>query len=137
MLTAITFTTCESILQIALPTKGTIFDFCSSWISLRWKKPKRRGALNVFGTGMNNLELSQNPVLTKWTIQDLNEDPHVKVPQGEGEVKLDASTCVVSIDYLTDPVEVPQSIRRQTNKGGKVHLAILNRCFRRKSLAVG
>jgi hypothetical protein len=87
------------------------------------------GALHIIGTGMNRSELSQNPVLTKWTIQDLNEDPEVKIPQKDGEVKLDASTCVVSIDYLTKPVDVLQSIRRQTNDGGKVHLIISNRCF--------
>lgn len=78
---------------------------------------------------MSKSELSQNQVFTKWTSQDLNEDPDVKIPLDEGEVKLDASTCVVSIDYLTKPVAVLQSIRRQTNDGGKVHLVISNRCF--------
>lgn len=81
---------------------------------------------------MNKSELSQNQVLTKWTTQDLNEDPEVKIPQDEGKVRLDASTCAVSIDYLTKPVEVLQSIRRQTNDGGKVHLIISNRCFAAK-----
>lgn len=79
--------------------------------------------------GMNKAELSQNPVLTKWAIQDLNEDPQVKLAQGNEEAKLDASTCVVSIDYLTKPVEVLESIRQQTNDGGKIHLIISNRCF--------
>lgn len=74
-------------------------------------------------------ELSQNPVLTEWSIQDLNEDPDVKLVQDGSEVKLDASTCVVSVDYLTKPVEVLQSIRRQTNDGGKVHLGTSNRWF--------
>lgn len=78
---------------------------------------------------MNQSELSQNPILTKWTIQDLNEDPDVQLPQEEGKARLDASTCVVSIDYLTKPVEVLESIRQQTTNGGKVHLVISNRCF--------
>jgi len=84
---------------------------------------------------MNKSELSNNSVLTKWTVQDLNEDPDVKLPQDDGVVALDASTCVVSIDYLTKPVEVLESIRKQTNEGGKVHLAISNRCFPTKVVA--
>jgi hypothetical protein len=107
-------------------------DFCSSWISHyphEVEEAQKTGALNVFGTGMNSAELSQNPVLTKWTIQDLNEDPMSKSLRVRARSKLDASTCVVSIDHLIYPVEVLQSIRRQTNNGGKVHLAISNRCF--------
>jgi hypothetical protein len=47
---------------------------------------------------------------------------------------LDASTCVVSIDYLTSPVQVLSSIRQQTNPGGKIHLIISNRCFPTKAV---
>jgi hypothetical protein len=115
-----------------LPRKGSILDFCSSWISHyppEVEETQKSGALQIIGTGMNKSELSQNQVFTKWTSQDLNEDPDVKIPLDEGEVKLDASTCVVSIDYLTKPVAVLQSIRRQTNDGGQVHLVISNRCF--------
>jgi hypothetical protein len=115
-----------------LPREGSILDFCSSWIShypTEVEEAQQSGALQIIGTGMNKSELSQNPTLTKWTTQDLNEDPNVKLPQDDGEITLDASTCVVSIDYLSQPVEVLQSIRQQTNEGGKVHLVISNRCF--------
>src|SRR5271154_6495135 len=81
---------------------------------------------------MNTSELSRNPVLTSWTIQDLNDHPDIKLPQESG--KLDAATCVVSIDYLSKPVEVLQSVRRQSNVGGKVHLVISNRCFPTKAV---
>lgn len=115
-----------------LPKKGSILDFCSSWIShypSEVEEAQKSGALRIFGTGMNKSELSQNPVLSEWTVQDLNEDPDVKLPQDDSLPQLDASTCVVSIDYLTKPVEVLQSIRRQSTDGGKVHLVISNRCF--------
>jgi len=115
-----------------LPRKGSILDFCSSWISHyppEVEEAQKEGSLSIYGTGMNKSELSNNPVLTKWTVQDLNEDPVVNLPQEDGPIKLDASTCVVSIDYLTKAVEVLQSIRHQTNEGGKIHLAISNRCF--------
>lgn len=115
-----------------LPRKGSILDFCSSWVSHfppEVEEAQKTGSLRIFGTGMNESELNRNPILNKWTVQNLNEDPELKLPNELGESKLDASTCVVSIDYLTKPVEVLQSIRRQTNEGGKIHLAISNRCF--------
>ncbi len=118
-----------------LPRKGRILDFCSSWISHyppEVVKAAAAGEVEVLGTGMNERELSKNPILKHWVVQDLNEEPEVRLPgSSEGMIgeKLDASTCVVSIDYLTKPVEILQSIRRQTNQGGKVHLVISNRCF--------
>jgi hypothetical protein len=117
-----------------LSKKGRILDFCSSWIShypREVEAAKQAGEVEILGTGMNKAELSQNPVLSAWALQDLNEDPAVKLPVVEGKEcgKVDASTCVVSIDYLTKPVEVLRSIREQTSEGGSVHLVISNRCF--------
>lgn len=119
----------------ALPQKGRILDFCSSWVShypSEVEKAAQSGKVEILGTGMNKSELSTNPALKAWSIQDLNEDPDLRLPGTESQDpgrKLDASTCVVSIDYLTKPVEVLASIRRQTNDRGKVHLVISNRCF--------
>jgi hypothetical protein len=115
---------------------GRILDFCSSWVSHyppEFEKEVRSGNLEILGMGMNKSELAMNPVFKAWTVQDLNEDPDVKLPQtesAEGEEKeLDASTCVVSIDYLTRPLSVLTSLRHQTVVGGTVHLAVSNRCF--------
>ena len=100
-----------------LPRKGRILDFCSSWISHYppdIAKAAASGDVEVLGMGMNKSELGKNPLLKAWSVQDLNEDFEVRLPGAE-DGKLDASTCVVSIDYLTKPVEVLQSIRQQTN----------------------
>jgi len=95
---------------------------------------------------MNEAELSRNPVFSpgkdgdvaareekgerRWWLQDLNVTPDLALPKLSGqECKLDASTCVVSIDYLTQPVAVLSSILAQTVPGGTIHLAISNRCF--------
>ena len=48
--------------------------------------------------------------------------------------KLDASTNVVSTDYLTQPVQVLKSLREATKVGGRVHLTISNRCFPTKAI---
>lgn len=118
----------------ALPRKGRVLDFCSSWISHYPADFKRRPsdgekaetaeqAVEVVGYGMNKAELAGNPILSRYAVQDLNVDPEIR------ESDLAASTCTVSIDYLTKPVAVLSSIRAGTVAGGSVHLAVSNRCF--------
>ncbi|KAI9708368.1 MAG: hypothetical protein M1820_004072 [Bogoriella megaspora] len=122
-----------------LPTKGRILDFCSSWLS-HYPAPvedaAKKGDLIVVGHGMNKAELDANEVLTDAEggkiLRDLNQKP--KLPSriariGGGPEGLDAATCVVSIDYLTDPVSVLKSLWDLMKPGAKVHLAISNRCF--------
>ena len=125
-----------------LPKTGRILDFCSSWISHyppRIEESVEKGEVVVLGTGMSEDELRRNLVLNmkgkRWGVQDLNVDSDVKVPDAEDGGKLDAATCVVSIDYLTKPVEVLASIRKQMNDGGRVHLVISNRCFPTKAVS--
>jgi hypothetical protein len=124
-----------------LPQKGRILDFCSSWISHyppRIEDAVEKGDVVVLGTGMSEPELRKNLVLNmkegqRWTVQDLNEDPIIKLPNND-TAKLDAATCVVSIDYLTKPVEVLKSLREHMNESGQVHLIISNRCFPTKAV---
>lgn len=120
-----------------LPRSGRILDFCSSWISHyppSLEQAAAEGKLEVVGTGMNQQELSKNPVLKIWTVQDLNENPIVMLPpQSTGTI--DAATCVVSIDYLTQPVEVLESVRKVTRIDGMIHLIVSNRCFPTKAVS--
>lgn len=107
-----------------LPKQGRILDFCSSWIShYPDDNDGRLSATEVLGMGMNESELRDNPILKEYIVQDLNTDPSIPYTD------LEASTCTVSIDYLTRPVEVLTNLRRNTKPGGSVHLAISNRCF--------
>jgi hypothetical protein len=73
--------------------------------------------------------------LKEWRVLDLNKPPH-DVRSGWGndgqELKFDATTCVVSIDYLNKPLEVCKNLLDSTNEGGKIHLVISNRCFPNK-----
>jgi hypothetical protein len=129
-----------------LPRKGKILDFCSSWISHFPKaieEASSNGELTIIGLGMNQAELNANKVLNGGRLLvDLNDDPSIsKVLQKEGAIgpddagKLDASTNVVSTDYLTQPVEVLKSLRAATKSRGRVHLAISNRCFPTKAIS--
>lgn len=124
-----------------LPRKGRILDFCSSWVSHypeEVEQAAQKGELRVSGMGMNKKELDANKVLNDGRVLvDLNEKPDVAAAlEGMGMPKgsLDASTCVVSIDYLTRPVAVLTSLREATRQGGSVHLAISNRCFPTKAV---
>ncbi|KAL8786018.1 MAG: hypothetical protein Q9213_002998, partial [Squamulea squamosa] len=85
----------------------------------------RREDLEVVGLGMNKEELDANPVLSRRVVQDLNESPNLP----SSVSSLDATTCVVSIDYLTRPVTVLRSILSATKAGGTIHLVVSNRCF--------
>ncbi|MCJ1324588.1 hypothetical protein MMC10_001250 [Thelotrema lepadinum] len=127
----------------ALPRKGRILDFCSSWISHFPKELEERAThtargeqfepdsqLEVVGAGMNKRELDANPILKERILQDLNADP--KLPESLGNI--DAATCVVSIDYLVRPLETLISIHEHLKTGGQVHLAVSNRCFPTKAV---
>lgn len=130
----------------ALPRKGKILDFCSSWVSHypeSIESAAKNGDLKVIGLGMNKRELEGNEVLNAGRlVVDLNANPNIAkalqdaraVGTEEAEM-LDASTNVVSTDYLTQPVEVLKSLREVTKSGGTVHLVISNRCFPTKAIS--
>ncbi|SMQ45778.1 unnamed protein product [Zymoseptoria tritici ST99CH_3D7] len=129
-----------------LPRKGKILDFCSSWVSHYPKSVEEavvNGDLKVVGMGMNKAELDANKVLNGGRLlEDLNQDPDISSALREAKAidaddfsMLDASTNVVSTDYLTKPVEVLKSLREATKIGGTVHLTISNRCFPTKAIS--
>lgn len=115
-----------------------------SWIShypRSVSEAAQSGDLHIIGMGMNKEELAANPVLRADSrlTTDLNVEPDIhkalsgaqliSTDNNDSNNKLTASTCVVSIDYLTNPLKVLESLRRATAPGGTVHLAISNRCF--------
>jgi hypothetical protein len=129
-----------------LPHKGRILDFCSSWISHYPKSVEdasQSGDLKVIGLGMNKAELDANNVLSGGRLLvDLNKNPDISdalrnenLVTADEDSQLDASTNVVSIDYLVSPTEVLKSLRQITKKGGAVHLTISNRCFPTKAMS--
>jgi hypothetical protein len=57
----------------------------------------------VAGVGMNKAELEANPQLTEYFVQDLNNNPSLS--QFE-DSSFDLICNVVSVDYLTKPLEI-------------------------------
>ena len=82
---------------------------------------------------MNGLELGFNDQLTGgFETRDLNDDPTIPYP----DESFDIVTCVVSIDYLVQPVEVLKEIHRVLRPGGRVVISQSNRCFPSKAIAM-
>ena len=112
-----------------LPPGAELLDLMSSWVS---HLPPGAEYRRVAGLGMNATELAANPQLSEWTVHDLNRDPELPYEDGS----LDAVLNAVSVQYLTRPVEVFQSIRRVLRPGGWSIVAMSHRCFPTKAIHV-
>jgi hypothetical protein len=111
------------------PPDGEVLDLMSSWIS---HLPPEISYRRVVGLGMNEEELNGNPRLDETLVQDLNRNP--ALPFGDGE--FDGCGICVSVDYLTQPVEVLREVGRVLKAGAPVVITFSNRCFADKAIAV-
>ena len=115
-----------------LPTSkdGSVLDLCSSWTShypKGWKPGKRMVAV-----GLNPLELIANPSKTEWRVQNLNTTP--KLPFSDNE--FDVITNSLSVDYMTQPLELFAEMHRVLKPGGTAAMAFTNRCFPQKIVPI-
>ncbi len=111
------------------PPKGIILDLMSSWIS---HLPEEVKYQEVVGLGMNKEELKANPRLNEYVVQNLNTHP--KLPFVSD--RFDAAGICVSIDYLTQPIEVLQDLSRVLKPDAPLVITISNRCFPQKAVAI-
>ena len=115
-----------------IPAKSDILDLCSSWVS-HYPQEFPKTMKSISGMGMNELELKFNSQLTSgYQAKDLNDDP--KLPYSDNS--FDAVTCVVSMDYLVQPVEILKEVHRILRPGGKIIVAQSNHCFPSKTIAM-
>src|SRR5215212_5360059 len=112
-----------------LPPGGEILDLMSSWVS---HLPQDIEYRRVIGLGMNEAELRHNERLDAYVIQNLNDNP--RLPFGDAE--FDGAGICVSIDYLTQPVEVLREVGRILRVGGPIIISFSNRCFPSKAVAI-
>jgi hypothetical protein len=107
----------------------TVLDLMSSWQShvssdIRLKR--------FAGLGLNAEELSKNPLLNDFTVQDLNRTPVLPYPNET----FDAVICTASVEYLTDPLAVFQEVGRVLKPDGKFITTFSNRWFPPKAIQV-
>ncbi|TMX04748.1 hypothetical protein EJD97_004917 [Solanum chilense] len=116
-----------------LPSSNTpgvaVLDMCSSWVS---HYPAGFKQERIVGMGMNEEELKRNAVLTEYVVQDLNDNP--KLPFGDNT--FDVITNVVSVDYLTKPLDVFKEMSRVLKHGGLAIMSFSNRCFWTKAISI-
>jgi SAM-dependent methyltransferase len=107
-----------------------VLDLCSSWIS---HLPEDISYGKVVGLGMNAEELEANKQLTDFVVQDLNKDPLLSEFEDNS---FDVICNVVSVDYLTKPLEMFQEMHRVLRPGGAALMSFSNRCFQTKAIAM-
>ena len=99
----------------------------SSWIS---HLPQEVALSRVAGLGMNAQELAANTQLTEWCVQNLNRNPELPYV----DESFDRALIVVSIQYLTQPVDVLRSVFRVLKPGGAIAIAMSHRLFPTKAI---
>ena len=116
----------------SIASKSDILDICSSFVS---HFPLEFGSSmkSISAMGMNDLELKFNSQVTEgYQTKDLNEDPKLPYPNKS----FDVVTCVVSMEYLTQPVEILKEVHRVLRPGGKIIVSQSNHCFPSKTIAM-
>jgi SAM-dependent methyltransferase len=108
---------------------AAVLDICSSWIS---HYPESMKAKRVAVTGMNKAELARKKRATEYHVQDLNKS--VRLPYEADS--FDAATCVVSIDYVRDPLAVMREMHRVLKPGGAFYVSFSNRMFPTKATRI-
>ena len=123
--------------------KGSrVLDIASSWTSHFQEgsgKNKTDGHYaHVSAVGMNHAELSANPALHDFHVIDLNKSPAAQeltsLLAPYADASFDAVICSVSVDYLTQPLEVFREIERVLVPGGKAIMTWSNRMFPTKAI---
>ena len=115
--------------QETIAKDSDVLDLMSSWIS---HLPPKLVLSSVSGLGMNEQELSANQILTDWCVHDLNNEPNLPYTTSSFDYVL----CAVSIQYLTSPIEVLQSVKTVLKDQGKMIIAMSHRLFPTKAVNV-
>ena len=111
--------------SLVIEKNPAVLDLMASWDS---HLPEDVTPQKMIGLGMNPAELAANPALDDHLIHDLNRDPLLPFGGKEFDVVLN----VVSVDYLTRPVEVFAEARRVLKPGGLLLVVFSNRWFEPK-----
>lgn len=112
-----------------LPADGVILDLMSSWRS-HW--PPDLSKQRLVGLGMNAEEMSDNPDLDDFVIHDLNANPQLPFE----DAIFDAVVVTVSIQYMTQPVDVFREVNRILKPDGPFAVLFSNRMFPTKAVAI-
>lgn len=128
-LDSLALSTLEDLYARLIPAGSKILDLMAGPDS--HLKPESEPA-EVVGLGLNQEELDKNEILTERVIHDLNADP--KLPFEDS--RFDAVICTVSVDYLTNPVEVFSEAARVLKPNAPFIVVFSNRMFPPKAVEI-
>ncbi len=112
-----------------LKTGMRILDLMASWES---HLPSDLAFDEVTGLGLNQSELSKNPVLSSNVVHDLNANPALPFESDA----YDAVVCTASVEYLIQPFKVFQEVHRVLKPKGVFVVTFSNRWFPPKAINI-
>jgi SAM-dependent methyltransferase len=117
----------QQIGRLVIEDEPVILDLMASWDS---HLPPSVAPSSVVGLGLNESELLENSLLTKYVVHDLNKAPTLPLADETFDVVL----CTLSVDYLTSPVRVFREVGRILPPGGLFLVTFSNRFFPEKAV---
>ncbi len=112
-----------------LPRDAAILDLMSSAFS---HLPEGFPTQRMVGLGLNRVELQVNPALDEYIVHDLNANPQLPFDDGE----FAAVVMTVSMQYLTNPVDVFREVHRILQADGPFIVIFSNRLFPTKAVHI-
>ncbi len=136
--------------QVLQQPNMNVLDLCSSWTSHFDIQTTNKLNLKVSGLGMNEQELKSNPVLTDYTVFNLNMKTKQQQQQQNNnnrcssnvitlpyeDSSFDIVLCQLSIDYLIYPLDVMKEVGRVLKPNGKIIILFSNRLFLQKAVGL-
>jgi len=127
---SLALTTVERIIgELVIEDNPVILDLMAGWDS---HIPPTIQPEKIVGLGLNRRELSKNQALTEYCIHDLNKDPILPFSDNA----FDAVLNVVSVDYMTRPLETFREVGRILKPGGLFLVIFSNRMFEQKAVKI-
>jgi len=123
-------TTVKKIIgELIIEEKPVILDLMAGWDS---HIPKRLTPARVVGLGLNENELKKNKDLTETVIHDINNDPTLPFSPDTFDIVINT----VSVDYMTQPIDVFRDVGRVLKPGGLFLVIFSNRMFPQKAVKI-
>jgi len=129
-LDSLALSTVERIIgKLVVEESPVILDLMAGWDS---HIPSTIHPKRVVGLGLNRNELSRNKVLSDWVYHDLNKNPSLPFLDNT----FDAVLNVVSVDYMTRPLDIFCEVGRILKPGGLFLVIFSNRMFEQKAVKI-
>jgi SAM-dependent methyltransferase len=129
-LDSLALSTVEKIIgSLVIEEEPVILDFMAGWNS---HIPGNLTPSKVIGLGLNRNELEKNKDLTEWIIHDINHDFYLPFRSDYFDIVINT----VSVDYMTDPINIFGEVGRVLKPGGLFLVIFSNRMFPEKAVKV-